>query len=362
MSDRAAGLIRQARKLEHCPEQVALLDEAVREADAAGDILLGYNARLELISAGVFGGFQEKAIVAFSWCLARYDETPEEYSDYQLFWRHKWIMNTLADFPTISLQQIADLQADMERRYQELGYSLRPAYYFRSDNARRMGNDQEAQTYHEKWRRAPRDFMADCAACEQSHLVEFLGHFQRDEEALEAAAPIMSGAMSCSVVPHATYGHTIRPLLRLNRIEAAQEAYRVGYRLVTRSGSFVDTISEHLLLLTAVEEFSKAFRVFEKHLPRAMSTANLHNRFRFYNSSGLFLEKLGKLSKRKRKLNLPSQLPCYDKDGKYDPVELSKWFSKETQQLAEQFNRRNGNEYYNEIVAESRELVRLGCA
>lgn len=359
MSERAVELVRQARRLEHCPEQVALLEEAVREADAAGDIRLGYDARLELISAGVFGGSQEKAIVAFSWCLARYDETPEDYSDYQLFWRYKWVMNALADFPAISLKQIADLQADMERRYQQLGYSLRPAYYFRSDNARRMGQLEEALTYHEKWRRAPRDWMADCAACEQSHLVQFLGHFQRDEEAVVAAEPIMSGAMSCSVVPHATYGHTIRPLLRLNRIEEAREAYRVGYRLVTRSGDFVDTIAEHLLLLTAISDTAKAVRVFERHLPRAIATNNLHDRFQFYNSSALFLEKLGQNSTRQRKLNLPSQLPCYEKECKYSPAELAHWFKEQTQQLADQFNRRNGNEYYNEIIAESRELTGL---
>lgn len=345
--------------MSHCLEQVALLEEAVREADAAGDIPLGYQARLELISAGVFGGAQEKAIVAFSWCLARYDETPDEYSNYELFWRYKWIMNAIADFPSIPQTRIADLQADMEQRYQQLGYSLRPAYYFRSDNARRMGHVDEALAYHEKWRRAPRDWMADCAACEQSHLVQYYGHFHRDEEAIEAAAPIMSGAMSCSVVPHATYGHTIRPLLRMNRIEEAHEAYRVGYRLVTRNGSFIDTISEHLLFLTAMQELNKAVRVLERHLPSATDTANLHDRFRFYNSSAVFLEKLGQQSQRKRKLTLPPQLPCFDKENRYDPAELASWFAKESQQLADQFNRRNGNEYYNEFIAESRELAGL---
>ena len=65
-------------------------------------------------------------------------------------------------------------------------------------------------------------------------------------------------------------------------------------------------------------------------------------------------------SKQKRKLNLPSQLPCYEQECKYTPAELANWFSERTQQLADQFNRRNGNEYYNEIIAESRELVGLG--
>lgn len=360
MSDRVYDLMEQAEELENGPEKVALIEAAVREADVSNDALLGYEARMSLIEAGMFGGFVKRAIVAFSWCLARFDESPEEYEEFDLYWMYKWVINDLPNFPTVSRQQILDMQDDLERRYLRSGYSLRTVHYLRADNALIMGDFEEAFQRLARAERSERDEIVDCLACEQSHKVWRLARLRKDEEAVQAAEPILAGKMSCTVVPESTYGYLVRPLLRLGRLEEALELYRKCYRKISRNPHYIDDIALHMLTLIAADDMRKVARLFEKHLPWSVKTPNLDDRFEFYNSSTLFLEKLAQQSRRKRKLNLPSQLPCDEPESKYAPAELANWFAYETQQLADQFNRRNGNEYYSELMAESRELAGLG--
>lgn len=359
MSDHIEDLIDQSWSMNNGPEKVALLEEAVREADALGDIPLAFYARMMLIETAAFSGFHERSLVAFSWCLSHYDESPDEYDEYDLFWKYKWIVDALWIFPQVSRQQITGMQDDMERRFISMGFSLRPIHYFRFSNAMRMGHFDEALESYEKAIRGNRDWMADCEACELEKHVELFARLNRDEEALNAAQPILTGKLSCGEIPHLTYSTIMRPLLRLDRREDARNAHRSGYRLIATNAEFLRGIADHLLLLVAEKNLDKAVRLFEKHLPWAAETASLHARFCFYNSSALFLEALTRQQPGPRKLAIPARLPCHRQDSEYDPAELANWFAEQTQQIADQFNRRNGNEYYSELIAESRELAGL---
>ena len=71
--DRFRELMDEARCLPNTPTRVAMLEEAVREADLCNDAQLGFEARTELVEAATFSGLREKAMVAYSWCLAHYD-------------------------------------------------------------------------------------------------------------------------------------------------------------------------------------------------------------------------------------------------------------------------------------------------
>lgn len=137
---RITELIDQAEELEYGPTKVALLEEAVREADTSTDLEAGFYARLELITAATFSGAKEKAMVAFSWCLGQVDANPEVFDEEDLMWQYKWVVEELVAYPQISRQQIGDMLEDMQRRYTRLGISLRPVHYLRWTNGMRMGD------------------------------------------------------------------------------------------------------------------------------------------------------------------------------------------------------------------------------
>ncbi len=356
--DRLEDLLDQAAELEPSPAKVALLEEAVREADALGDDGTSYFVRMELIDAASYSGFKEKSLVAFTWCLAKFDKSPEDYDEFDLLWKFKWILDQLPYFVQVSREQIVRTQDDMERRYHDLGYSLRPVHYMRWSNFMRLGDFEQAEQHVRLWQAAPRDGLADCPACEQDKHIELMIRRHRDEEALALSVPIFAGRMKCAEIPEYTYGQIVRPLLRLGRLEEALDYHRRGYRRISKNRDFLEGIAAHLMVLVAAQDWKKAARLFERHLPWAATISDFNARFEFYSASALFLAALAEAStKSQRKWKVPNTLACHREDDTYVTAELADWFQQETSQLVARFNQRNGNDYYTELWQEHARLA-----
>jgi len=71
--DRIEELVGQASVLDNGAARVALIEEAVRLADAHNDTASGFHARMELVSAAMSAGQPDVMLVAFSWCLSQCD-------------------------------------------------------------------------------------------------------------------------------------------------------------------------------------------------------------------------------------------------------------------------------------------------
>lgn len=340
-------------------ESVALLEELVRLADADNDIDMAYGARFELSEVASNQGFPEKAIVAFAWCLAQFDKDPERDDWFRLLWRYKVMLELIPVFARVSREKIVEMQEDMARRLQELGETERTAHYYRSWNFMRMGDYDTALKFQETYISMPRSQVSDCLACERDRQIELLCRMQRYEDSLDLAEPVIDGTMSCGEVPQFTNAHIVRSLMRLGRIDDARRRHKSGYRSVRRERKYLGTIGDLMLLPIHLRDFDEAIPMMVRHAAWAQETAADELKFRFYSSCALLLEALSQVHPESRKLRLPRGLPCCREDDLYDPKQLAQWFAKETRQLADQFNQRNGNKRYDEILAENRELVNL---
>src|SRR5688572_13968343 len=89
-TERVEALLEEAEGLSYAPTRVALCEEAVRLADLHNDVPLGYEARMKLVQAASFAGLSEVMLIAYTWCLARYDETPTRFDEHRLLWCMKW--------------------------------------------------------------------------------------------------------------------------------------------------------------------------------------------------------------------------------------------------------------------------------
>ena len=123
---RHAELLAQADELSDGLAKLMLLEEAVRLADTHQDLKKGFAGREALIHTATFGGFPEKALVAFSWCLAQSDRDPQTFPDQRILWKYKWIMDSIAGFPQVSREQITKMMEDMRGRYLRSGRSMKP--------------------------------------------------------------------------------------------------------------------------------------------------------------------------------------------------------------------------------------------
>jgi hypothetical protein len=353
------GLLDEASVLEDGPAKVALLEEAVRLADAHGNSGLGYEVRQELIHAATFGGYPEKALVAFTWCLAHCDRAADGQLEHAMLWKYKWVANALPEFPHIALEQIHAVLDDMATRYQRAGMSLRAVYKLRCGLAMGMGDRETARAQHRAWQHAPADAVSDCAACERNHRVKYLFFEGKDEEGLAHAEPILQGRLRCAEIPHATLARVLLPLVRLGRVEEAMAYHRQGVRLVRRNRSFLRELGLHMIFLALTDNLAHALRLLERHLGWALEKEGEARRFDFIVAARFVLARLQAAGKTVVRLRLPPGFALQRPEGKYEVDELSAWFEADAEDLAARFDARNGTDWFAQRIRESRALKEL---
>lgn len=356
------NLLLQAAHLENGEYKVQLLEEAVQLADVKGTLSSQIDARLDLMQAAIFGGADEKSFVAYSWLLSHYDREPELFSHHEIMWRYKWVILTIYNFPQISLAQITAMFGDMQRRYITDNLSLRPLYQNLSRLYRSMGKCAEADEYFNKWENSRRDLFADCTTCELNYRADYMVYQGRDEDAIIALEPILSGRLRCAEVPHKTYSEVLLPLIRLKRYEEAAQYQEKGYRLIKKNKDFLSNIGEHIVYLTLAGKFVKALNMLERHLVWSLTMKNSAILFQFYRAVWFMLSELAETGRDKVHLRLPSDFAAYNADNEYKTKELAAYFEKQLRDIAAAFDRRNGNEHHQEKIEQTAELKEFSFA
>lgn len=352
------GLVAKASVLPHGPAQVALLEEAVRLADLAQDIELGYDIRNELMRSACFSGRPDALLVAFAWCVAQYDRDPERFDNYELLWKYKWVISDAIAFPQISRARLEELLADMERRYRASASTMHAVWLLRRKLFAHFSQWREARAAHAEARKCGRDWLSDCAACVACEDCRYFVAQRQWKRAVEAAQPVLQKHLTCAEEPHRTFARVLRPLLALGRQEEAQTYQRQGYRLIRNAQHFVGEQAEHLRFLTQTGDAAQAKRVLERHLPYALASVQLDERFEFFLAARFWSERSIQQDTRRLKVRLPADLPMPDDDGKSDVKALSVWFAEQARELARRFDARNGTDAFQKAIDEAEELVR----
>jgi len=360
MSELAAQiekLLDEARDLEYSPTRLAMTERAVELADAHHDVKIAYEARMELVGAGIFSGRPDIAMVAFSWLLTKYDAEPHRYGAYELLWRYKWILGHVVYFPSISKSQIDEMFDDMKRRFKADGSTLHAYWNIRRSHAREMEQKAEAKKAHVKLQKMPRDHLSNCQACTQngdvSHFV-FLGD---DAGALTAAQPILGGRMTCSVVPESTYARVALPLIRLGDHSQALSYFKTGYRLIQRKSNYLDEKAMYIVALTLTGNLDRAVKLLDRHLPEALECVIPASQFEFYLAARMLLEKLAEAGKTTLPIRIPEKLEWNAVSKKLPVSALAEWLDVRLLDLATRFDARNGNKSFTRRVRKFRELL-----
>ena len=353
-NDEVETLADRAAQLPAGDLQVSAYEEAVRAADICRDLELMFRTRLELIRACAFGGRSEKSFPALSWCLTQFQQDRERYRlwAFSLLWSYKFLLHAGSTFPQISNEQFEQICNQAADLYRAEGYNLRPIQYIRFTYYADCGNRQKARELLPVWQDIPRDYMADCQACETDGCVEYYRLIGEMEKMVLTAQPSLLGRQSCAEVPHRTFAYVLYPLAKLGRYDEADNFQRKGYRLIRGKPDFVRHVGLHLGYLIHRQELRKATAMFEQHLAIALNSLELRNNCFFYSASSVLLRALAK-TRSKRKLRLPTSFPLYEQSDIYDVAALTRWFDEQVGELARRLDERNGNDFH------SRELPQL---
>jgi hypothetical protein len=341
---------RAACDLGRTPEGVATAEEAVRLADAIEDPQLGFQAREVLMENATFGGYPEKLLVAFAWCLARADSDPnwdpDSWQGITLLWRYKWVIENAVDFPGIPRDRILAMIEDFRTRCLSASYTERPALDLRFSVERSMGNFDAAREWFERWRVTERDSLSDCPACELNGIVTFLARSGRHEEAIREAAPLLTGESGCAEVPHHTYATLLESYWATGRPEEAARSHAVGYPMVKSNRAFLQSHADHLQHLVRAGQLDAGLPLLRKHLPWALESRCGKDRFSFLLASRALLRALDAQGIRSIRLRVnPALCPAAGKTTARVDALLA-WMEPMLAELARQFDTRNGNSWF----------------
>jgi hypothetical protein len=168
----------------------AAIEAVVERADAVGDDPLARDARQVLVSSYAQGGEPLKRFLPFSWLVQRYEAEPDFFdarATDELLWSFKGVTVDAVNHPGISLAQIENGLADMERHYRAAGQELAPFFGCRYAIEAHIHGEAAAEESYLAWTRAPRTYLSDCEGCEPTDRVIHLVRTERFADAAREA-------------------------------------------------------------------------------------------------------------------------------------------------------------------------------
>jgi tetratricopeptide (TPR) repeat protein len=346
-------LLAQARDMPYGTGQIALVEQVIRHADAAGLEGPSFAARMLATQAYTYGGEPAKAFVTFSWCLNEYDRNPGRRSredERLLLWHFKYVINALTAFPEVPLDRTYAVVDDMERRYRAGGHSLHAVYRQRWGIAHHIGDAAAADEWYARWNAAPRDQNSDCAGCDPGGKVMHLVERGRDEDAVALAAPVLAGHLSCTEQPQSILTDLLLPYLRTDRLTEAADAHRRAYRLMRGSLSDFGDIAEHLMFCAWSGNEVRGLEIVQRHLGWLDRSPSPWDTMWFAAAAARVLDGLVAAGHGELTVHRPG---ATDRDPTDIPVpELVTQLAGQARELAVRFDARNGTTRQGERVAQ----------
>ncbi|MGL4421185.1 MAG: hypothetical protein ACRCZF_11010 [Gemmataceae bacterium] len=345
--------------LSNGPGKIQLYEEAVRLADSANNAELAYETRMELIEAATFGGRPDIAIVHYVWCLATFDKNPSQFDRHDLYWKYKWILGNATSYPQISQTKLNEMLADFQTRMKKSGYGMHAYWQTARKIARTLHHMPEVLKCHKKVNTLQRGELSNCHACEIDDCAEIDLLTKGIDAALATAEPLFNGEESCTHVPNVTYPFFLVPLVKAGQIQTAIDFYHHADRMTANDHEFLSSWGHILAFLGMTDNLVKGLELFRNGLFASTSAAPLE-RFRFLHGASLVVMKLQEQKKKSIRLRVPEGVPLVAKGGWMAVDDIAAWLEEELQELATQFDARNGNDTYSAQLTGREELLTLG--
>ncbi len=344
--------------------QLPLLEEAARCADAADDLAGAFRARYLLGSAAINADVTDRGVTALSWCLAQLDEHPERFPASTLRRLLDALLiaaERLPRFPEVPLSTIASVLDDLHRRLVHAGLPLQDYWVVNQLVWMKVGDHRRAEEGMRRSRALPRGGrLIDCDVCEANQLAEWAAERGDLDAAAGIAAPVFDGVATpahrhCTALQLWLLAHGPLWLLHLGRDEQARTVGSAGLERVEGDPGRLDLVGAHLLRLAATGELDRAARLVEQHVPLAR---HLHPRDRLDFDTGVWaLARAAGQGDGPLVLRLPPWHPDHDPAGRYDPSDLERRLAAPLRELCAQYDDRNGNHAVSRRWERCRRLV-----
>nr|WP_314217256.1 hypothetical protein [uncultured Campylobacter sp.] len=209
-----------------------------------------------------------------------------EYPNFDDFtdclWKFKWIVSGVAKSSIIEKELIDEVNEAMLFYYERMKLSLASYYKALMNQNIDMGDAREAKANYELWKKLAKDDMADCEACEASDEIAYLCFVGEHEVALELAAPILSGELTCGEVPHTTYAPILFSMIALGRTWEAKTLLPKAAATIETNPRVVNQIAPLIEIAVRLDEREMALNLARKHSAAILDGNDDLNDLRFF--------------------------------------------------------------------------------
>lgn len=350
-------LMVEASQLSDGPAKVGLIEMAVGVADSHQDLDLAFEVRKILLGTCLSADNSALMLITFTWCLAQHDRDPQRFPLERILFEFRWVVSSLPTFPEITLEKIREMQAEMVRRYESVGASLRSYWLMSRKMAVDMGDAKVATKASKELHKSLPDWLADGHETELGFEITFRLFREEYDQALQAAWPFVTREVYSPHFEGQACADVLFPMLRENRAEEAMKYHRRGYRLRSKQIRHLDSIAKHIAFMALTDNLGRSVRLMERHLPEAMQTSNEYNRMRFLIDVLPLFDRLVNAGKETIKIRMPAEFPQGENE-KHSVAEVRQWIHDVASTLATKFDTRNENAYFSERLAG---IARMQC-
>lgn len=166
--------------------------------------------------------------------------------------------------------------------YERMELSLAAYYKALMNQNIDMGDAREAKANYELWKKLAKDDMADCEACEASDEIAYLNFAGEHAAALELAAPILSGELTCGEVPHTTYAPILFSMIKTGKIEEAKALLPKAAATIESNPRVINEIAPLIEIAVRLDERETALNLARKHSAAILDGNDDLNDLRFF--------------------------------------------------------------------------------
>lgn len=140
-------ILLKSDKLVNYDDQIALLKEAIKIADANRDIDWGFDLRMQLVRTEQYTNHSKDSLVSFAWILDAHDSNPGMFSNDDVLYEYKWIAGVIFNNLDISVEQTDNILDDFRKRLLESGYTIREYLNIKINQSLFKGEKMLAREY-----------------------------------------------------------------------------------------------------------------------------------------------------------------------------------------------------------------------
>ncbi len=265
--DEIAGELETLRQVPASRAKTQRLETLAEQARETGDHGLEAQVLLDVSRGYEYGAEGEKLPLALGRLLRLADQYPAEVGILvrSIHWQLKWMTEGMIRNPAVPLETVYRWLEELESRYRQQGYSLRPVLADRSDLAQLLGDEAAANAAMRASIAAPRDQMCDCHACERNSWGSWREWLGDDEGALKHWGLVLDGTRRCSEEPHRVLSYALLSLLRVGRLDEARSAFLRGYPMVKGNINLMPSVGRHIEFCALTGNEARGLEILAEH-------------------------------------------------------------------------------------------------